>query len=628
MKKFFILLSLVLLPMMYVNGQTVQPCKNAKGKWGYLNEDGSLAINFIYDQAYSFSAGIAKVKKGNKWGYIDPSGKEVIKIQYTDMGTWDNGRCKIAVGGAEKNGVLVGAKYGFIDIKGNTLLKPVYDKIGAFNNGLAYCVKSGKYGYINEDLTIVIPCNYTAVGSFNPQGYCWVAEGGKLAGSEVLNAKFGIVRKDGYVAVKPQYKHIGTFTEVIQEANPIYSYAIYSSIRNSASKKKSNDTKILENPEISKIMAETPIWNLQGYTFVKEDLFSDLNMNYSNYFAVSNAATVAPSDTKNLLVKGNDKIGIVDKNGYVVVKPGVYNVAFLPSDGIIPVLKTDKTGFQVNYISETGKLLLKKWTPSVCISPFENGVAVICNDSHQYLINNSGKQISAVYEFILPQNNGCHLVKGANGYGIISSSGEELVQPEWNLILPDNNKLYCARKDADGLYGYIDNNGQYIIYPVYSEARSFDNKYGCVKNHNGWGVIDTAGQSIIPCMWEDVMNVSKHHDVGCWVKQDGKWSFIHKITHRPIFNNTYVGVQNFAENGLAITYSSENLFGCIDKQGNTVLPMRLSTIGLVMDCLEEMSQSDIFSLSEIEAYRYNIKHNPNRNDFRLSHTLDNSMWEY
>lgn len=48
------------------------------GKWGYIDETGQIALRLIYDRAYSFENGLARVKIGNRCGYIDHEGREVF----------------------------------------------------------------------------------------------------------------------------------------------------------------------------------------------------------------------------------------------------------------------------------------------------------------------------------------------------------------------------------------------------------------------------------------------------------------------------------------------------------------------------------------------------------------------
>ena len=158
----------------------LMPDKNEKGKYGYLNNDGSVAIKYAYDDATAFVDGRAKVRKGNKWGYIDETGLEVIKIKYSEIGEWKNGVAKVAVGGKTADGNLTGAKWGFIDKNGIDVIKPEYERIGRFEDGMALIEKGGKYGYMNDSYRIVIPCKYFSVGSFDANGHVWVNEGGSI----------------------------------------------------------------------------------------------------------------------------------------------------------------------------------------------------------------------------------------------------------------------------------------------------------------------------------------------------------------------------------------------------------------------------------------------------------------
>lgn len=48
------------------------------GKWGYIDETGQIDLRLIYDRAYSFENGLARVKIGNRCGYIDHEGREVF----------------------------------------------------------------------------------------------------------------------------------------------------------------------------------------------------------------------------------------------------------------------------------------------------------------------------------------------------------------------------------------------------------------------------------------------------------------------------------------------------------------------------------------------------------------------
>lgn len=57
-------------------------CKD--GKWGYINSDGKLVIDYTYDDAKSFSNGYAAVCKDGKWGYIDSDNNLIIDTTFLD----------------------------------------------------------------------------------------------------------------------------------------------------------------------------------------------------------------------------------------------------------------------------------------------------------------------------------------------------------------------------------------------------------------------------------------------------------------------------------------------------------------------------------------------------------------
>lgn len=656
------------MPLSYSLGQNLIPSQDAKGKWGYIDESGNVVLNYKFDEAFSFSNGKAKVRKGTKWGYIDSNGVEVIKILYSDMGAWDNGRCKVAVGGSLKDGVLNGAKYGFINESGEILLKPEYDKIGPFQNGYAHIQKSGKYGYIDSDLKIIVPCKYSAVGKFNSQGYCWIAIGGKISNNTITGAAYGVIDKNSNIIIAPKYYHIGTFTDNVLESNTLRSNLMHNQEAIAKGKKmakdaqkgmaaksfgasftnsqqdvidemaekarKANEKFISEieqtaSPEYIRLMKETRDLNLQGYSFIEEKMFSELDMSKSNYFVVSSLLPKSSTESGMLInLLCIDKIGIIDNSGNIILKPKQYNTAFLPSEGLMPVVKSTKKGLTVNYLTQDGELLLKTWPSVVAVSPFENGVAVINGENNQYLIDKSGNKISSSYSLILPQSNGNHIVQSTSGYGIISKDGKEILNPDWNMILPDQNNLYCAQKGVDEKFGFINMDGQFVIQPTFEDARSFADGSGAVKTSKGWGLINTSGKELVPCKWQDIMPVSQHNSIGCWVKDSDKWSFVKLSDQKPVFKGSYHGVTNFDANGVALTYSPDGLYGCIDKQGNQIIPMRLSNIKLINQCLDDMKMENKSSISEIEAHRYNLRNNPSRNGFRLSHTIENAMWEY
>ena len=54
------------------------------GKWGFVDQDGELVIDYSYEDARSFQNGYAAVCVEGKWGYIDEDGNMVIDPVFTE----------------------------------------------------------------------------------------------------------------------------------------------------------------------------------------------------------------------------------------------------------------------------------------------------------------------------------------------------------------------------------------------------------------------------------------------------------------------------------------------------------------------------------------------------------------
>ena len=80
-------------------------------KHGFADKDGKLIVPLIYDEAMTFSEGMAAVKQDGKWGFLDSTGKLVVPLKYTDAMSFHN---NLAI-------VSNGSSYGFIDKTGKEI---------------------------------------------------------------------------------------------------------------------------------------------------------------------------------------------------------------------------------------------------------------------------------------------------------------------------------------------------------------------------------------------------------------------------------------------------------------------------------------------------------------------------
>jgi len=151
-------------------------CKD--GKYGYIDKNGTEVIPLIYDGAKDFVEGLALVCKDGKYVYIDKNGTEVIPFIYDSGYDFVDGR-----GTVKKDG-----KWGYLDKNGDVQYTlGTYQLVMPLSNGL-FLVGNGydpktftmyKYGYIDENGSEVIPCEYDYISDFS-DGIAFASKGKQM----------------------------------------------------------------------------------------------------------------------------------------------------------------------------------------------------------------------------------------------------------------------------------------------------------------------------------------------------------------------------------------------------------------------------------------------------------------
>jgi len=130
--------------------------------FGYINKQGELIIDMVYDHAYSFSCGYAFVtRSGYSAHFINKQG---IKMFENINGY---------AGGSFRENLapyffIDEGKWGYIDVDGNVAIKPLFEAVAEFSDGMAKIKleKDGPWGYINKQGEIIIEPKYTFCNDF------------------------------------------------------------------------------------------------------------------------------------------------------------------------------------------------------------------------------------------------------------------------------------------------------------------------------------------------------------------------------------------------------------------------------------------------------------------------------
>lgn len=227
------------------------------------------------------------------------------------------------------------------------------------------------------------------------------------------------------------------------------------------------------------------------------------------------------SEYKYFLLYENNKMGVIDTNGKVIIEPRYDSIQIPnPSKEVFICLydyNTQTEEYKTKVLNEKNEEIFTKYEKVTAIPlngiaseiPYEKSVLIYEKDGKYGLINFEGKVIrKAHYEEIqgLTYKEGELLVKKDNKYGIINIKGAEIIKPEYNSIIADNfydesskYKLagYIVVKNIDSNYnyGYIRYDGKVLIKPEYTaisriiDIKDTEDIYLVVQNKTKVGLI-------------------------------------------------------------------------------------------------------------------------------------------
>ena len=153
------------------------------GKYGFIDREGRLVSELVFDDARHFQDGLATVKKEGKYACIDLSGnlcvgfiseipivfhegKAAVAIQRTDGNSGGESDTQRDRYKRMRSDYEKGLLFGYIDRYGVFLIEPTYQEAHDFEDGLALTCKNGRFGFINDRNEAVVPHIYIEAGKF------------------------------------------------------------------------------------------------------------------------------------------------------------------------------------------------------------------------------------------------------------------------------------------------------------------------------------------------------------------------------------------------------------------------------------------------------------------------------
>ena len=170
--------------------ESLAPFRAADKRFGYIGENGKIAVPAQFENVGYFKEGLAWVENGDKKvGYINTKGEWVIKPQF------DVGKDFESESGLAR---IKGAKdWGYVTKTGEVTYLKDTDIFEDFSNGLARGRKNGKFGFLNSKGQWAIEPQFDGSRDFK-NGYASVKKG----------EKWGVIDKSGKWVIEPTFDGI------------------------------------------------------------------------------------------------------------------------------------------------------------------------------------------------------------------------------------------------------------------------------------------------------------------------------------------------------------------------------------------------------------------------------------
>ena len=469
----------------YSEGMTAFACGKECGikygiRWGYFDQNGTIAIEPNKIDGGSFSGGMAQTGNWKNYNYIDKSGETLLSFKF------DNTVKKSAL----------------LNDQGQEISPAIYtfryDDDGLLKNGMIRVHRDEKYGYLDKNGAEVIPAKYERVYGFGSDGISKVKEDGKYIYLEKTGAE---VKK-----TKPRFHNLGGF----ERARP-FSEGL-------ASVKKDGKKGFIDKS--GKWVLETQFAYTGSFheglaSFKQNDKWGYINRQGTMvippvYDDPSNfsegLAAVLFGDLEDGL------FGYINKKGEQVIPPTFYE-ANLFENGRARVWLQE--GTDPIYINKKGKQVPKpdETSQQPPLRAFDNGQT---GKDKRYGFKNSSGQIIIPAKYSRYSGSSKNSPNFSEGmlsvvqnrkYGFINEEGIEIIPPIYRRALSFSEGLAAVRRGTDS-WGYIDKSGKEIISSGYDEYGRPANGFVQVKRDNQEGVIDNYGREIIPTVFDGVGEIN------------------------------------------------------------------------------------------------------------------------
>ena len=344
------------------------------------------------------------------------------------------------------------------------------------------------------------------------------------------------------------------------------------------------------------------------------------------------------------LMTENDKNGIIDRNGSVIIE-AKYDYIQIPNPekGIFVCLYDYDSSaklYKSTILNEKGEEIYKNYSNITAIpnnntsksSSYQTSILKYYQDGKYGILTIGGKKVTnAIYDSIetLDYKDGVLKVKKDNNYGLIELNGTEILKPKYYSIVADgyynvDNKyenagyIVSIRTDEGYLYGYISHTAKELLDCKYTSLKRVTN----IKNEttpylitidNGLMGINKSSQTIIKNEYNSIeydstnalFQIGKNGKYGVYdlygnmvlpiqydslmfsgtiinATKDGK-SLVFDSDGNIKKNYEYTSFMPTKSSNYYITTNSDKKYGVVDNNGGTLIDNKYSYIEYIFD---------------------------------------------
>ena len=335
--------------------------------------------------------------------------------------------------------ISIEGKWGYIDRAGQVVIKPQYVKARPFSEGLAVVTVAGTSeedvyfertydGFIKRDGSFAIPAE-PPKGVLEIEEYRTYSFGDFHEGMARIHINDGtgmdgFIDRTGKLVIRPQFSSASDFSEGLAFVNKSCPWVD------------------------GKLHLRSGFINKEGRFVIESNSFQD-----SFGFREGRACVSVVSDDP-----AHWEDALINRNGSFVIAPGTYSSLSNGPNGWIRAVRDG----QVGLLDRDGKVIISFGKYNQILEPEEGTIFIAKSEKGTYLINSNDKQVTKVkaQRDVHRFESGFAMIEDAGQVGYIDENGEIRIPIQF-----DNGESFClglALVQKGSAIGYINTTGDFV----------------------------------------------------------------------------------------------------------------------------------------------------------------------